>query len=157
MNKILMVCMGNICRSPLAEGVLRAQVTEQGRESGYVIDSAGTHGHYHAGEPPDPRAIAAAVRRGYMQVAQQRARPIHPDDFERFDLIVAMDRDNLTHLKRMCPPEHQGKLYLLLTFAPELALDELPDPYFGNAEGFERVLNLCEAGVRGMLARLTKI
>ncbi len=152
MTKILMICMGNICRSPMAEAVLHALAQQQGRLGEFDIDSAGTHGHYHAGEPPDPRAVAAAARRGYSQIAKQRARAIKPEDFEKFDLLVAMDRDNLGNLQRICPPEHLAKLHLLLAFAPELGLAEVPDPYYGNAAGFERVLDLCEVGVRGLLA-----
>ena len=151
MTRILMVCMGNICRSPIAEAVLHHQAQAAGVLAQLHIDSAGTHGHYHAGEAPDPRAMAAAAQRSYTQIFGQRARPVKPDDFEQFDLIVAMDRDNLANLTRMCPAEQQAKLRLLLAYASELGVQEVPDPYYGNLGGFERVLDLCEAGVRGLL------
>ena len=155
MTKILMICMGNICRSPLAEGVLHAMAQQEGCQDELEIDSAGTHGHYHAGEPPDPRAVAVAAKRGYTQLPKQRSRQLLETDFERFDLLLAMDQQNLDNLRRLCPPEHQHKLHLLLAFAPALGQQEVPDPYYGNAAGFERVLDLCEAGVSGLLAHLT--
>lgn len=145
-----MVCMGNICRSPMAQEVMSALVVQQGLSSQIMMDSAGTHAH-HAGEQPDPRAVSVAIRRGYAGLAHQRSRRITAEDFERFDLIIAMDRDNLANLKRLCPPEHAAKLHLFLEFAPELGRDEVPDPYYGNVAGFERVLDLCEAGARGLL------
>jgi len=155
MTKILMICMGNICRSPMAEGVLHALAQQQGRLGEIEMDSAGTHGNYHAGEPPDPRAVAVAAKRGYTQLPRQRSRQLLDADFERFDLLIAMDRQNLDNLRRQCPPEHQHKLHLLLEFAPQLGVDEVPDPYYGNVAGFERVLDLCESGVSGLLAHLT--
>lgn len=145
--------MGNICRSPLAEGVLTRQVVDAGLQHQITVDSAGTHAH-HAGEAPDPRGITVAAKRGYTDLKQQRSRLVKPEDFEKFDLIVAMDRDNLAHLKRQCSAEHAHKLHLLLEFAPQLGLDEVPDPYYGNLAGFERVLDLCEAGVSGLLAHV---
>lgn len=113
------------------------------------IDSAGTHAQ-HLGERPDPRAAAALSRRGY-EVKRGRSRRVAPQDFQHFDLLLAMDADNLTELMRLCPPEHAGKLRLFLAFADGLEDTEVPDPYYGHAQGFERVLDLCEAGARGLI------
>jgi protein-tyrosine phosphatase len=136
-----MVCMGNICRSPTAEGVLRARAA---RVPGLAleVDSAGTHA-YHVGEPPDPRAIAHAARRG-VDIAGLRARQVVAEDFERFDLILAMDRDNLARLRAVCPPEHAWKVRAVLSDGARGALREVPDPYYGDAAGFEQVLDLLE-------------
>jgi protein-tyrosine phosphatase len=155
MYKVLMVCMGNICRSPLAHAVMQHKVQAQGLADKLWIDSAGTHGQYHAGEAPDPRAQAVALRRGYTQISQQRARSVEMADFETFDLIVAMDHQNHAHLKKMCPDSYRAKLSLFLEYAPELAMDEMPDPYYGDLAGFEKTLELCEAGVQGMLAAIS--
>ena len=156
MVKILMVCMGNICRSPMAQAVLMHEAQALGWGGGIEVDSAGTHAH-HKGEKPDPRGQAVATKRGYAGMGQLRSRLIQAEDFERFDLVVAMDRDNLAALQRLCPPQHAGKLKLLLAdYAPQLGVDEVPDPYYGTASGFERVLDLCEAGVAGLLADLRR-
>jgi len=154
MNKVgvLFVCMGNICRSPTAEGVFRQLVREAGLEHRIHIDSAGTHG-YHVGEAPDPRSQRAALRRG-IDLSGLRARQVASDDFVRFDWVLAMDLANLAHLQRLCPPEHGDKVRLLLSFADEVDELEVPDPYYGGASGFERVLDLVEAGGRGLLAYL---
>ncbi|WP_126445532.1 low molecular weight protein-tyrosine-phosphatase [Sulfuricystis multivorans] len=151
-QRILFVCMGNICRSPTAEGVARELARRRGLHGFFEFDSAGTHG-YHVGNPPDRRAQEAAKRRGY-DLSSLRARQVNESDFVRFDRILAMDRDNLTLLREICPDEHHGKLGLFLEFAPERGFDEVPDPYYGGLEGFEIVLDLVEAAADGLLSRL---
>ncbi|MFH1870404.1 MAG: low molecular weight protein-tyrosine-phosphatase [Pseudomonadota bacterium] len=141
-HKILFVCTGNICRSPTAEGVARGLAAQQGVAPLFEFDSAGTHG-YHVGEPPDPRSIAAARRRGY-DLAPLRARRVTEFDFIRFDCVLAMGPDHLEALQRACPPQHRNKLGLLLEFSERFELTEVPDPYYGGAEGFEHVLDLVE-------------
>jgi protein-tyrosine phosphatase len=152
-TSVLFVCMGNICRSPTAEGVFRHFVEESGLAERVEVDSAGTHA-YHVNEPADARARAAAERRGYS-LDGIRARRVDESDFERFDYIVAMDRDNLAVLQSQSDPQHEEKLYLLLEFA-QGAEDEVPDPYYGGATGFERVLDLVEDASRGLLETLNK-
>ena len=149
--KILLVCMGNICRSPTAEGVLRTMIALEGLERRFELDSAGTHG-YHEGEPPDLRTQEAAARRGY-DLSRLRARQVRESDFIRFDLILAMDRNNLALLRRACPPEYREKLGLYLDYAEGIDVGEVPDPYYGGAEGFEHVLDLAEAAARGLIDR----
>lgn len=149
---ILFVCMGNICRSPTAEGVFRKLVQDEGLEHAFLIDSAGTIG-YHVGEAPDPRTQAAARRRG-IDLSALRARKVEREDFERFRYILAMDRDNLAHLESMRPPGSQAHVGLFLSFADGIDVDEVPDPYYGGARGFEEVLDLVEAGARGLLEHL---
>ena len=151
-KSVLFVCMGNICRSPTAEGVFRHHVDERGLGDRIVADSAGTHA-YHIGEPPDRRAFAAAERRG-ISLAKIRARRVSDRDFEEFDYIIAMDEDNQGHLLEQAPEEHRSKVQLFLSFA---AVDEteVPDPYYGGAAGFERVLDLVEEASRGLLETLT--
>jgi protein-tyrosine phosphatase len=146
--KILFVCMGNICRSPTAQGVFEYLVAEAGLLERIHIDSAGTHA-YHVGEPPDKRAAQAASRRG-IDLSRQRARRVDPADFAHFDYVLAMDRGNLEDLTAICPPEHHAKLKLFLEFAQSSPLD-VPDPYYGGTQGFERVLDLVEEGARGLL------
>lgn len=146
--------MGNICRSPTAEGVLRSLTDRAGASSLIEVDSAGTHGS-HEGEAPDPRARKLAASRGY-DLSGLRARRVTDLDFSRFDRILAMDRQNLAALRRACPPEHLGKLGLFLDYAAGLALDEVPDPYYGGAEGFEKVLDLCEQAARGLIEAIVK-
>jgi len=143
--------MGNICRSPTAEGVFRHIVEQAGLAADVDIDSAGTHA-YHVNEPADRRASAAAERRGYS-LQGIRARRVCATDFERFDYIVAMDRDNLEALRQQASEEHADKLHLFLEFAGT-AGDEVPDPYYGGAAGFERVLDLVEEPSRGLLETL---
>ncbi|GLU31480.1 low molecular weight protein-tyrosine-phosphatase [Trinickia caryophylli] len=149
---ICFVCLGNICRSPTAEAVLRAQIAAAGLEARIVVDSAGT-GNWHVGEAPDARAQSAAQLRGY-DLAPLRARQIGPDDFDRFDLIVAMDRANMAQLRAVCPPGLEAKLRLLMEFGSEPDVREVADPYFGAEDGFERVLDQCEAACRGLLDHL---
>lgn len=151
---VVFVCMGNICRSPSAEGVFRHLVEQRNLASRIVIDSAGTHA-YHVGEAPDSRAQAAANRRG-MDLSKQRARKFSIADFTRFDYIVAMDYDNLERLQTLRPPEFTGQLSLLLSYAPELGIEEVPDPYYGGESGFERVLDLIEQASLGLLNEISK-
>src|SRR3954471_15158180 len=144
--RVLFVCMGNICRSPTAEGVLRRLVRDEGLSDQVEIDSAGTGG-WHVGSPPDERATEAARRRG-IELAGA-ARQFEPEDFERFDLILAMDRENLAELRALAPDdEARGKVRLLLGDR------DVPDPYYGGERGFEDVLDLVEAGCRDLLAEL---
>lgn len=150
--KILFVCMGNICRSPTAEGVFRQLVREEGLTAWFEIDSAGTSGG-HAGQAPDPRTQAAAKERG-VDIARLRARKVDDSDFVYFDYILAMDRDNLAYLEARCPPDHAHKLGLLLSHAPALELDEVPDPYYGPRNGFLRVLELVWQGSAALLENL---
>jgi protein-tyrosine phosphatase len=151
-TRILFVCMGNICRSPTAEGVFRYHAEQAGQAERLHIDSAGTHA-YHTGEPPDHRARAAAQRRG-MSLDGIRARRVTTTDFEQFDLIIAMDEDNLERLREEAPDEHQAKLRLFLEYG-EASEREVPDPYYGGSAGFERVLDLVEDASRGLLETLS--
>ena len=153
MLKILMVCMGNICRSPMARVVAQNMARHQGRQSEFFFDSAGTHAH-HTGEQPDQRARNVLLSKGY-ELDKSRSRKVKVEDFEQFDLVLAMDRNNLLSLEKICPAQHQGKLRLLLDFAAEQDAREVPDPYYGNLAGFERVLELCEAGAKGLLSART--
>ena len=151
--RILFVCMGNICRSPTAEGVFRHFVSEAGLADRITTDSAGTHA-YHVGEPPDRRAMAAAERRG-VSLSDIRARRVSESDFEDFDYVIAMDEENRIRLLEQAPEEHQGEVQLFLSFV-EGVKTEVPDPYYGGAAGFERVLDLVEEASRGLLEKLSK-
>jgi len=150
--RVLFVCLGNICRSPTAEAVLRALAAREAPELALEVDSAGT-ADYHVGQPPDPRTRAAAARRGY-DLSTLRARTVEAADFERFDLILAMDRENLSVLRRRAPSDARERVRLFLEFAPASAPEEVPDPYYGGPNGFEEVLDLVEAATRGLLAHL---
>jgi len=150
--KILFVCLGNICRSPTAEAVLRELAAREAPELTLEVDSAGT-AEYHVGQPPDPRTRAAAARRGY-DLSALRARTVESTDFERFDLILAMDRDNLKALRRRAPSHTHERLRLFLEFSPDAAPEDVPDPYYGGPNGFEEVLDLVEAATRGLLKHL---
>jgi protein-tyrosine phosphatase len=152
--KILFVCLGNICRSPSAEAVFRAIAAREAPELNLEIDSAGTAG-YHVGDAPDERSQAAARRRGY-DMSPLRARIIEAIDFERFDLILAMDTNNLEVLRRRAPAIYRDRVRLFLEFAPDCGLDEVPDPYYGGPAGFEQVLDLVEEASRGLLSHLRK-
>jgi protein-tyrosine phosphatase len=147
--KILFVCMGNICRSPTAHGVFRRLVIDEGLSHRIEIDSAGTHA-YHIGEPPDKRARETARARG-IDIGDLRARLAEPDDFVRFDYVLAMDRDNYENLMQICPTGREDRLRLFMEFAPELGIREVPDPYYGGQRGFERVLDMVESAARGLL------
>jgi protein-tyrosine phosphatase len=157
---VLMVCMGNICRSPTAEGVLRAKVAQAGLTRQVHIESAGTH-NYHPGSPPDERSQAHALQRGY-DLSRLKARQVTPDDYADFDLILAMDWDNLALLQVDCPPEHAIKLKLLMEFAGAQTGQGatlgpvVPDPYHGGDADFERVLDLTEAACDGLVAVLAR-
>ena len=153
MMKILMVCMGNICRSPLAEGVVRRLVDRAGMSAFVEVDSAGTLA-YHAGEQPDPRAKKVAASRGY-DLSGMRARRVAEDDFSHFDLVLAMDKQNLSALERVCPDEYLNKLGLFMEYAKDPEHDEIPDPYYGGPDGFERVLDMCEAASQGLIASIS--
>lgn len=146
---VLMVCMGNICRSPTAEGVFRHLVQREGLQDRIHIDSAGTH-DYHVGSPPDERSSHHASRRGY-DLSALRARQVQPADFERFDLILAMDHENLALLEEDCPLQHRPKLRRLMEFAPPGLADVVADPYYGGKQGFETVLDHVEAACEGLL------
>jgi protein-tyrosine phosphatase len=149
---VLFVCLGNICRSPTAEGVFRVALERAGLAGRVRTDSAGL-GDWHIGAPPDRRAIQAARRRGYDLTAL-RGRQVEPADFLQFGWILGMDDANLRALTAMKPPDFGGHLGLLLEFAPQTQLREIPDPYFGGPEGFDRVLDLIEASAAGLVARL---
>jgi protein-tyrosine phosphatase len=150
--KILFVCLGNICRSPTAEAVFRAVAKRDAPELMIEVDSAGTAG-YHIGEPPDLRTRQAASRRGY-DMSPLRARIVEPRDFEVFDLILAMDRENLNVLHHRAPEHARERVRLFLDFAPNAVASEVPDPYYGGPNGFEEVLDLVEAATQGLLQHL---
>jgi protein-tyrosine phosphatase len=142
--------MGNICRSPTAEGVFRKKVQSAGALDRISIDSAGTH-DYHIGKSPDRRAQHAASGRGY-DLSELRGRQVGASDFLEFDYILAMDQENLTNLQRICPPQHQHKLRLFMTFSHRFSETEVPDPYYGGEQGFEQVLDMVEDAAAGLLA-----
>jgi len=152
-HKVLFVCLGNICRSPTAEGVLRAIAAREFPALEIEVDSAGT-ADYHVGEPPDRRTVAAARRRGY-DISGLRARQLQPSDFTRFDFVLAMDRANLAELEAREPGNAWARVALYLDFARGSGA-EVPDPYYSGPEAFELVLDLCEAGARGLLSSLAK-
>lgn len=154
MTHILLVCLANICRSPMAQSVTEAIARSLATRPAPHVESAGIH-VLRGGAPPDPRALAALNRRGYAW-GGTRSRELQAEDFERFDLILAMDRSVLTELVRLCPFEHQHKLGLFLDFAAGFRGQEVPDPYFGGEQGFENVLDLCEAGARGLLSEVDR-
>ena len=151
MKKVLFVCLGNICRSPTAEAVFRVKVKESGLEHVIAHDSCGTAG-YHVGEAPDRRATQAAQKRGYP-MSDLRGRQVCDQDFEEFDYILAMDRSNFSDLKRRAPEHHHPKIQLFLKFS-STDEREVPDPYYGGAEGFDYVLDLVEDACDGLLQRL---
>jgi len=151
---VLFVCTGNICRSPTAEAIFRKLATDAGMAVAVTADSAGTHG-YHVGEPPDPRAQEAAAKRGY-DLSALRARRFEQADFQRFDLILAMDRDHYSILSNMARPSAGHKLKLMMSYARRFADEEVPDPYYGGSQEFERVLDMLEDAARGLLESLRK-
>ena len=150
--KVLFVCMGNICRSPTAQGVFEKMAAERDMAFDVVVDSAGTHA-YHCGEPPDRRSQSAAERRG-IDISGQRARQVETEDFDRFDIILGMDRSNIVALARKCPPRHHKRLRLLMDFAPDEYPNNVPDPYYGGAKGFDQVLDMIEAACAGLLDQI---
>jgi protein-tyrosine phosphatase len=151
---VLFVCLGNICRSPTAEVVLRSLAALENSDLELEIDSAGT-ADYHIGAPPDARSQRAALKRG-IDISGLRARQVSADDFERFDLILAMDRENLRALQAVKPSRARTSPKLFLDYAPQLQLREVPDPYYGDAAAFEEVLDLTTTASRGLLAALQK-
>ena len=150
--KVLFVCMGNICRSPTAEGVFRKLAHKSGLSGELEIDSAGTHG-FHVGRPPDARAVTHAARRG-IDLTALRAREVVPGDFIHFDYVIAMDHSNVEYLKEFCPAHLAGKIELLLSYAGDGASRDVPDPYQGKAKDFELVLDLVEQGCQGLIDHL---
>lgn len=151
--KVLFVCMGNICRSPTADAVFRHLVKETGVDHLIHVDSAGTHA-YHIGNPPDHRAQNTALQRGY-KMHDLRARAVQPSDFEEFDYILAMDKENLSLLQQRSPQQHLSKIQLFMQYSTQDDPDvEVPDPYFGGHQGFELVLDMVEEASHGLLAHL---
>ena len=152
MTRILFVCLGNICRSPTAEAVFRELARRDAAGLPVEVDSAGTHG-YHTGDAPDERSIVAARRRGF-DMSTLRARVVEGADFERFDLVLAMDEPVYERLRSMAPRGRTDRVRLFLDYAPHLNRREVPDPYYGGEAGFEEVLDLVEEAARGLLAAL---
>ena len=150
--KVLFVCMGNICRSPTAEGVVRKVLQDMAPELEVELDSAGTHS-YHVGHPPDRRAQAAARARG-VDLSTIRARRVEEQDFHRFDYILAMDQENLRELEVLRPTQAAAELALFMRFASDAGTEEVPDPYYGGPNGFEYVLDLVEDAAAGLIAEL---
>lgn len=138
----------------MASSALQGLLDQRQLTHRFEVDSAGTYAG-HQGEKADPRALAVATARGYAAIHMERARRVVTNDFQRFDLILAMDRDNLMHLEHQCPPQYRHKLHLYLVYAGVTGTTEVPDPYHGSAEGFESVMRLCEAGALGVVQRLT--
>ncbi len=152
--RVLLVCMGNICRSPTAEGVVRTYIKNNGLGNIVEVDSAGTHG-YHVGEAPDSRTQRAAMARGY-NLSQLRARKVARQDLDYFDLILAMDKSNLDNLRRMSPPEIHDRIRLFMDYARNFDDDEVPDPYYGLGHGFDLVLDMVEDAAQGLIDDLKK-
>lgn len=153
-TKILFVCLGNICRSPAAEGIMKKKLSDKGLDKDFEIDSAGTYG-YHEGELPDPRMREHALRRGYNLTS--RSRPISTEDFFDFDLIIAMDDNNFQNLKQKAPDiESQQKIHRMTDYCRNFTDSYVPDPYYGGAKGFEHVLDLLEDACEGLAEKLLK-
>ncbi|MFC3050404.1 low molecular weight protein-tyrosine-phosphatase [Kordiimonas pumila] len=154
MVAVLFVCMGNICRSPMAEGAFRAAATKAGIIDTLKIDSAGTIG-YHAGSAPDSRAQATALKNG-ADISSQKARQVTQTDFETFDYILAMDNENHEDLMALCPAQYQHKIKMFLSYAPHLPITEMPDPYYGHTKNFETCYSAAVDAADGLLAALQK-
>ncbi|MDX1604868.1 MAG: low molecular weight protein-tyrosine-phosphatase [Candidatus Competibacterales bacterium] len=153
MIRVLMVCTGNICRSPMAEGLLRSRLERAGLAGRVAVDSAGTT-DYHSGEPPDRRAQQAARARG-VEIADQRARRVTAADLDRFDYLLTMDESHVQYLHRLATDDAQrARIQPLMSFAPDWPVREVPDPYYGGSRGFAQVMDMLEAAVEGLLARL---
>ncbi len=152
MTKVLFVCMGNICRSPMAEGIFRKAVRDAGLEGHVEIDSAGTHA-YHIGSPPDARAQQAIRQRG-VDISGLRGRKVEDADFERFDYILAMDGDNVSRLMQRAPARHQDKIRRLLAFSRKYPNLDVVDPYYGGPQGFEENLDMIEDAVQGLIREI---
>jgi protein-tyrosine phosphatase len=151
---VLFVCMGNICRSPTAQGVFRALVESEALGDRIATDSAGTIA-YHVGEPPDRRARETATKRG-IDLSDLRARKVVSEDFDRFDYLLAMDSDNYKELREICPPGFEGRLHMFMDFAAQRAEQEVPDPYYGGVAGFDRVFDMVEEASHGLLDHILK-
>ncbi len=151
---VLFVCMGNICRSPTAEGVFRHVVEEKNLQDVIKIDSAGTHA-YHIGESPDPRSQSTAKTRG-VDLSTQRARKVEHNDFDKFDYVIAMDQSNFENLKVLATAEQQKKLYLFMEFTTSWDNAEVPDPYYGEGNGFENVFDMVRSASEGLLETIIK-
>ncbi len=151
--KVLFVCMGNICRSPMAEGMFRKAVRDAGLEGQIEADSAGTHA-YHVGSPPDPRAQAAIRQRG-VDIGGLRGRKVEDVDFERFDYILAMDGDNMDRLMQRAPARHQDKVRRLLSFSRKYPNLDVVDPYYGGPQGFEENLDMIQDAVQGLIREIS--
>lgn len=154
MVRVLFVCLGNICRSPTAEGVFRDLVRREDLSDRIVTDSCGTGG-WHIGAPPDSRACAEAERRG-IDLSDLRARQLRKRDFEEFDYILGMDDRNIASLEAMCPPAHRDRIKLFLSYAPDIGRHDVPDPYYGGPDGFRDVFNMIEKASHGLLADIRK-
>ncbi len=155
MKRVLFVCLGNICRSPTAQGVFEKILRDQQLESEFDVDSAGTHG-YHIGEPPDPRAIETAARRG-VDLSPLRGRQATATDIDLFDYVIAMDKSNYQHLVSISSSSNRHKVRLFMEFASDYDVDEVPDPYYGGGGGFDRVLDMIEAASHGLLEEIRRI
>ena len=154
MKRILFVCTGNICRSPTAEGLFRHRIREAGLEGLLLGDSAGTEG-YHVGDAPDPRAIAEAARHG-VEIGDLRARRLERADFERFDLLLGMDRGHLATMRRLAPAHRHDRIGLLLAHAPDCGQAEVPDPYYGGEAQYRLSYRLIDAGIAGLMRYLAE-
>jgi protein-tyrosine phosphatase len=152
MKRVLFVCTGNICRSPTAEGVFRHMILEAGLGGAIESASAGTHG-YHIGDPPDPRTMAAAKRRGF-DLSAQRARKVKAEDFHTYDLILAMDREHFAHLESLRPNTARAEVKLFLDYHSERKHKDVPDPYYGGPDGFEDVLDMIEQATKNLLRQV---
>ncbi|MEW6133781.1 MAG: low molecular weight protein-tyrosine-phosphatase [Pseudomonadota bacterium] len=155
MPSVLFVCMGNICRSPMAEGIFRREIARAGLQDEVRIDSAGTH-DYHIGAPPDARAQNAISRRG-VDISGLRGRQVGHEDFEKFDYILAMDKANLGILKRNAPAHAQDKIRLLLSYSRKYPNQEVPDPYYGGIRGFDENLDMIEDAVEGLIDEIRAV
>tara|TARA_B100001769_G_C21783466_1_gene427475 strand:+ start:174 stop:647 length:474 start_codon:yes stop_codon:yes gene_type:complete len=147
-HRILFVCMGNICRSPTAEGLLISKVSAENVSHKFEIDSCGTH-DYHLGHSPDSRTQEAAELRG-INLSDLRSRKIKLSDFEYYDLILVMDKLNENFLMNLCPNEYQYKIKLMLNYLPDYPIDEVPDPYYGGEDGFDQVLDILEEAIEAL-------
>ena len=154
MVKVLFVCLGNICRSPTAEGVFRKVVVDSGLSDLIIIDSAGTHA-YHVGEPPDRRAQETAARRG-VDISGLRGRRATENDLDEFDYVLAMDRENLHNLLAIAQEHHRERIKLFMEFAEDQEEQDVPDPYYGGPSGFDRVMDMIEEASEGLLTEIRK-
>ena len=153
-HRLLFICLGNICRSPMAEGMFRHVANEEGVGPLFKIDSAGM-GDWHKGEAPDARAQGAALDRG-VDISGQASRKVELEDFDDFDLVLAMDASNISDLLAIAPHEARHKIRRFLEYAPHMGVEDVPDPYYGGPEGFGHALDLIEAAARGLLADVLK-